>query len=153
MQLTFSGTVLEKLERTAKGGKLHFKAELTATVAKAMKWGDLPEGCTGGKMEGSIDAGSISLTPKQRDLFKSAELEVEVQSVTKFEIVRLELENSKGKGFRYEIRFIAKFVADSVAAKAEVWLMTVGEGKSSMRVSGTLAEKPAPEEDEEGDED
>ena len=38
MQLTFSGTVLEKLERTAKGGKLHFKAELTATVAKAMKW-------------------------------------------------------------------------------------------------------------------
>jgi hypothetical protein len=147
MTINFSGAILRKVERDNKGGKLHFSAELTAGVSKAMKWEDLPDSCTGGKMEGAINAGALSLSPKQKDLFSDSELSADFQSVGHFEIVRLELEKSKGKGFRRELRFHVVFIAPGVAALAESWLMSVGDGKSSMRVTGTIAESGGDEEE------
>jgi len=141
MVINFSGAVLRKLERDSKGGKLHFSSDLTTSVSKAMKWEDLPDSCTGSKMEGSITAGSINLTPKQKDLFSDKELSADFQTLAHFEIVRLELEKSKGKGFRRELRFQVVFVAPDVCGFAESWLMSVGAGKASMRVNGTLVEK------------
>lgn len=151
--ITFSGAQLLKVDRDSKRGRLFFSSELTKSVAKSMGWTDLPDKCTGSKMEGAINAATLIFAAKQRELFKgNGEFRCECQTVAHFEIVRRELETARGKGFRYEIRFNAVFASEDGAALAESWLVTVGEGKGSLRVSGAMAEPGEVEENQDGNE-
>jgi hypothetical protein len=149
MQLIFNQAVLRKLERDAESGKLHFSAALTARVAQAMSWGELPEGATGAKMEGELVGGNFVLTPKEAGI--TMQMDCSFSTIGHFEIIRMETENSRGKGHRNELRFIVRFGGMDVAAKAEAWLVKAGEAKSELRVNyskqetlpGVEAEDPA----------
>lgn len=146
--ITFTGAQLLSVSRTPKKGVLNFAANLTQPVSKKLGWGPLPDKCLGDKMEGSINAASLIFAPKQTDLFNGNEFRAECQSLGHFQIVRRELEQSKGKGFRRELRFQGSFIAEGVAAMAESWLIAVGDGKGELKVSGTIAEASDEAEDE-----
>ena len=139
MQLIFNQAVLRKLERDAESGKLHFSAALTARVAQAMSWGELPEGATGAKMEGELVGGNFVLTPKEAGI--TMQMDCSFSTIGHFEIIRMETENSRGKGHRNELRFIVRFGGMDVAAKAEAWLVKAGEAKSELRVNYSNLDK------------
>ncbi|TAK97799.1 MAG: hypothetical protein EPO08_20765 [Rhodospirillaceae bacterium] len=140
----FSGTRLLEVRRNTKRGTLVFSADLTPSVAKVMGWTELPDKCIGSKMAGAINAASLIFAPKQKDLFGAGEFRAECQTLAHFQIVRLEIEQSRGKGFRHEIRFSGTFHAEGVAALAESWLISVGEGQGQLRVTGIIAESAEP---------
>jgi hypothetical protein len=133
MQLIFTSAVLRKLERDAESGKLHFSASLTAAVTKAFGWNEPPEGASSLKMEGELAGGNFVLTPKEAGL--TAHMDVAFSTMSHFEIIRLETENSGGKGHRNELRFIVKFGGADVVAQAEAWLRNAGEAKAELRAN------------------
>jgi hypothetical protein len=146
MKLTFTGVTLHKAERDLKRGLLHFSASLTKPVIEGLKWGELPKAATNSGMDGAISQASMSMSAKQSDLFEKGEFRADVQSVSKFEIVRMELKGKKGKGFRHVVRFVATFVAADILALADQWIMAVGDGTATLTVSGELVESKAEDE-------
>ena len=134
MKIVFTGVVLRSVQRDSTSGKLHFSAELTAADSKAFDWGALPDTAIGCKMDGELSGGSLVLTPKEMGL-RPSELACDFATLGHFEVLRLETENSRGKGHRSEVRFVVKFGGKDVAGKAEGWLVKIGEGKGSLSVN------------------
>lgn len=132
--LNFTGATLLKFERTPKSGSAHFSAELTASVAKAMGWTDLPESAISAKLDGELAASVATLTPKDKEISKH-EIEIDITSVDTFSVVRLETERSRGMGHRREVRFLVSFVAPDTAALLETYMLKIGEAKSTLKVS------------------
>ena len=102
MKIVFTGVVLRSVQRDSTSGKLHFSAELTAAVSKAFDWGALPDTAIGCKMDGELSGGSLVLTPKEMGL-RPSELACDFATLGHFEVLRLETENSRGKGHRSEV--------------------------------------------------
>lgn len=156
MKLALPGAVLKKVERDKRGGKLHFSAEWTTKLQQQMLWGPPDSKDTSTTKEGSLVDAQIAISPKQKDLFNKGEFVAACTTVGPFTIVRRELKGSKDKGFRHELHFVAKFIDKGVAAVAETWLMTVGDGPGRLIIAGTYSERQAGGEgdgDGDGDED
>ncbi len=159
-KITFTGAVLEKVDRVAAAATLHFQCELTASVGKHLEWGDLPDGSKKSAMDGQLAGGSFVLSPQQGKQMAIKEtlpdeLSANLLTCGGFVITRMNLEGTKGKGFRRKITFALKSPDEDAAAKAEGWLTSVGDLKASLSVSYSSKESGKPEEsddDEEGDE-
>lgn len=125
--ITFSGSVLEKVDRVAAAATLHFSCEMTASVAKHLEWGELPEGSKKSAMDGQLAAGSFVLSPqagKQAKLegMTPDELRANLLTCGGFVVTRQQLEGSKGKGVKRKITFALKSADADAAAKAEAWI-------------------------------
>lgn len=132
--ITFTSAVLEKFSRNGSGGKATFACGLNQKVMQAMGWVEIPECLTGANLEGSLSATTVKLVPSESQL-KDHQIELSVSQVSKFESVRLEIEGKKGKGHRTELRFVVAFPDTKGARKLEQYMLTIGEGKSSLTVS------------------
>jgi hypothetical protein len=132
--ITFPSAVLLSFSRKPKGGVAHFSSSLTKDVLNKMQWADIPDCMKGAKLDGDFTARTLVLTPQQDELKKHT-LELDIDTVGKFETVRLELESSKGKGSRAELRFEVGFSAKDTAALLESFMCTIGEAKGKCTVS------------------
>lgn len=140
MIVVFTSVTLLKAERDIKRGVLKFSAALTKPVMEAMKWQPPAPSCTGSTMVGEIIQASLAMSAKQADLFAEGEFRADVQTVSKFEIARMELKGKKGKGFRHVVSFEARFFGGDILALADAWIRAVGAGVGTMRVNGDLAD-------------
>ncbi len=131
-KITFTSVQLRKFSRDSSGGKAEFSSSLTSSIIKKMDWVEMPECLTGGSLEGELNAINLELEPKDEGL-KRHKIQLDIATVNKFHTVRLELEDSKGKGHRTELRFKVKFTDIKGAAKLEAYMLTCG--KSTLVVS------------------
>ena len=131
-KLTFTTVELVSFGRSRKGGKAIFASSLNANVQKKMGWAEIPESITASNLEGDLAATVITLEPKEPELKKHA-FSLDVQRVHRFQSVRLELEGTKNKGHRTEIRFLVEFSDPTGCKKLEAYMQTAN--KSSMQVS------------------
>jgi hypothetical protein len=137
--ITFSGAVLEKVDRIPAAATLHFSCELTAAVAKKMEWGDLPDAAKKSPMDGQLAGGSFVYSPKeaaQKQIEGTLpdEMQANILTVGGFVITRMQIEGSRGKGVKRRINFVLKSADADAAAKAEAWLTMAGSTKGSLRV-------------------
>lgn len=138
-RITFTGAVLESFSRNGNGGKAKFSCGLNVKVMQSMGWVEIPECLTGASLEGELHATACELVPSEAQLKKHG-IELTISEVSKFESVRLEIEGKKGKGHRTELRFVVAFPDIKGARKLEEYMLTIGEGKSSLTVSYTKQE-------------
>ena len=131
-KLTITSVTLLTFKRDLKGGGADFSSSITQAVRKIMGWTEIPECYSGGSLDGDLAATVITLTPNDEALKRHA-IDLDTTKVHKFEVVRLELEGKKGKGFRFELRFHVKFSDVKGCRKLEEYMLTAG--KSTMVVS------------------
>jgi len=129
--LVFSSARLRGFSRDANSGTAKFSSTISAAVQRALKWEDLPECYTGGKPEGQLHATEIEMAPDE-DGLKRQKFKLATSSITKFEIVRLELEGKKSKGHRLELRFDVNFTDKHGADKLEKFMLVAGDCKSKL---------------------
>ena len=154
--ITFPGEILRSFSRDKSSTTLVFSVEMTKAIAKAMEWGDdLPDAALGCKMEGRLAGGSFVLSPKDGKQGKlpgteSQEMDCTSSSCGGFQIVRRELEQSRGNGHRHELRF--KIVTGDLdaAMKAEVWITGIGDAKATLKLD-YAAKAVAGDTDEDGE--
>jgi hypothetical protein len=100
-----------------------------------MEWNqDIPECLTKANPEGELVASAVELIPDQKDMAKQA-VSLGVCKVNGFEIVRRELESSRGKGHRLELRFNLGFQDTDGCRRLEQYMLTIGESKGKLNVS------------------
>ena len=132
--INFVGVTLRQVSRETGSGKLYFTAELTPAISRAFEWDAISDKATSSDMDGEISGGTLTLSPKELGM-KLAAFTCEFGTLNKLEIVRLEIEKTRGKGHRSEVRFVVKFSGADTAAKAERWLTKIGEAKGTLEVS------------------
>ena len=152
-KITFFGVILRSISRDKSSCVLRFSAEQTTAVAKALDWGDeLPNGAVNCKMEGRLVGGSFVLTPKegrQASLpeTQACRVQMNLSSVGSFQVVRREIEHSRGKGHRRELHFKLDSGDPDAAMKAELWITSIGDARATLEV--TYAAKATTEEPKE----
>ena len=149
--ITFSGTILDKVDRVAASATLHFSCEMTASVAKHLEWGELPEGSKKSAMDGQLAGGSFVLSPlqgKQTALagFTPNELRANLLTAGGFVVTRQQLDGSNGKGVKRKITFAVKSADADAAAKAEAWITGAGDTRASLRLDYSSRESVKQEE-------
>jgi hypothetical protein len=137
-QITFTGCVLKSFSRNPNGGKAHFSANFNAKVGKQMGWAGFPDGATSISLEGSLAASKATLQPADGALAKW-EIGFDATAVKGFEAVRYELEGKKGKGYRYELHFVAEFKDMTACKMLEEFITHIGDHKSTLTVAYTKA--------------
>lgn len=134
--LTFSKVVIKKFDRDPAGGTVTISASPTKTVAKAMKWEELPGWQKSGMAVGKLAATSVEFIPVLNDLAKH-QFELATVAVRDFEFVRIEIKKGKGanksKAFRTELHCKIDFNDQNGAKKLESYFQSVPE--SSMKVT------------------
>lgn len=139
-RISFTSARLESFKRSTDGGVAQFCGSWNQKVADALDWpDDIPQALTGANLEGDLHATSCELIPSEGALKKHG-IDLEINRVTKFEAVRLELEGKKGKGYRTELRFKVHFTDKAGARKLEQYMLTIGQGKGALTVSYTKQE-------------
>lgn len=134
-KVTFTSARLESFKRSPEGGVAQFASSWNQKVADALNWKEeMPEFMAGANLDGDLHATTCELIPSESEL-KRHGIEIEINRVTKFEVVRLELEGKKGKGTRTELRFKVHFTDKAGGKKLEQYMLTIGEGKGSLTVS------------------
>lgn len=145
-KIDFTGAVLTKIERTSKEGRAHFSASLTDSLSKAMEWGELPDGAISVKMDGDIPAQTATLVPTDKELREKG-IEFGITKVDGFQVVRLEVERTKGVATRREVRFVVGFAGVGICALLESYMTRLGDTKAKLTVSyieqQKLVEQPA----------
>jgi hypothetical protein len=137
-QIQFTGVRLKSFSRNISGGKANFSANYSATVGKKMGWAGFPEGATSISLEGSLAASKATLQPADGALAKW-KVSFDANAVKGFEAVRYEMEGKKGKGFRYELHFVAEFKDMMACRYLEEFLTNIGDQKSTLTVAYTKA--------------
>jgi hypothetical protein len=133
-KVTFTSVQLLGFQRNADGGTANFSSSLTENVMRTLGWSAVPECMVKASPEGELDATVIDLKPNDKALSRHA-ITLDVKSINRFNVVRLELEQSRGKGHRMELRFTVHFTDVAGARKLEEYIQTCG--KSSLAVSYT----------------
>jgi hypothetical protein len=157
-KVTFLSAQLLSFKRKPNGGSAQFSCSLSQPMCRAMGWiADIPAFVAKvERLDGDLAAHALYLVPKDRALERHA-IELEITKVHKFKSVRLELEGSRGKGHRTEIRFQVDFADVKGARKLEEYILTCGKSTATVTytrqaVQETL-ESPAGDEPLLGDED
>jgi hypothetical protein len=139
-QLQFTGVTLKSFSRNINGGKANFSANFSPKVGRAMGWAGFPEGATSISLEGSLAASKATLQPSDGALAKW-EIGFDATGVKGFEAVRYEMEGKRGKGYRYELHFVAEFKDMTACKVLEEFITNIGDHKSTLTVSYTKAAK------------
>lgn len=149
--LTFPSAKIAEFGRVdPESGWIKFRCSLPKDIEKlfqVMGW-DIPgEKTVSEDLEGKLKGGHLILTPKldKDELLKvkspdgkvntDAEVDIEFEDISSFKCLRLELEGRKGKGFRRELRFEAKFKCEDGAANLESYMMRTSNARGSLKVT------------------
>lgn len=84
-------------------------------------------------LQGKLTDGHFILS--SRDKLIPAEVELAFKSVTGFQLLRLELDGLKGKGFRRELRFSVTFEEIDGCAKLEAFMMRAPGSSGSLKIT------------------
>ena len=133
-KLTFPTVTLLSFTRKPTRGTAKLSGSVTAAISKAMGWTDIPECATSTSLEGELDVSLAMLTPKDKALERHA-VDLDCSKVSKFQLVRRELEGKKGKGYRQELHFVVWFSDPNGARKLEQYMLAAG--KSTLVISYT----------------
>lgn len=146
-RIQFTSAVLHSFSRNGKGGSATFSSSLTRDVCRAMDWPTdySIDWLTKARPDGDLHATTAELVPNEKGLKKQAK-NLDVSRVNGFEVIRLELESSRGKGHRLELRFTVSFPDLEGCRKLEEYMAVVGEGKSTLNVSYTKQQSLIPDE-------
>ena len=136
----FIGTVLNEGPDYGKlpGGRAVFHANFTKSVCNAMGWAGFQPGQQSIQFEGELAATHAELQPRDGELSKWC-IDFAATEVRGFEGLRLELENKKGKGHRYELRFEVHFVDLTACRYLEEFITHAGAAKSVLTINYTPA--------------
>jgi hypothetical protein len=139
-KITFPGAKMADFGRSAPdSGYIKFHCTLPKgfeNLFTAMGW-DVPgRKTTSENLEGKLEGGHLILT--SRDKLIDAEVNIEFSTITKFACHRFELEGKKGKGFRRELRFEAKFKCVDGAANLENYMMRTDNARGVLQVTYLL---------------
>jgi hypothetical protein len=127
-KLTFTSVELDKFSRNKEGCSAKFRASLNSQVIGKMGWTEIPECLTGADLEGELTCISLELIPSDEALSKHA-TQLDLAKIGKFQTVRLELENKKGKGHRTELRFTVETTDPQAARKLELYLLVANKSR------------------------
>jgi hypothetical protein len=91
-----------------------------------------------------LAGGNFILTAEQDDTMEAksrngkvntrAEVDIEYVQASSFQVLRMEIEGRKGKGFRRELRLAVKFKQDDGCALLEAYMMTTGQRRGTLRL-------------------
>jgi hypothetical protein len=109
--------------------RAHFTSEFTDRVAEAMQWGAPPVGCTAGKLEGSLHATHMILTPNAKEL-RQHELQLDCNQVGDFEFVRV----TENESTRTELRFKISTPVEGAEGILGAYARRIGQSVSQLRV-------------------
>lgn len=127
-KLTFTSAQLLSFCRDAKGGTASFSSSMNAHVERAMGWTDAPSWLTGGNLEGELAASIVQLVPEDQAA-RRHEVQLDVHRINGFALVRRELEGTRQKGHRHELRFKVHYSDIQGAKKLEEYILTCGKSK------------------------
>lgn len=127
-KLTFTSAQLLGFSRDAKGGTATFSCSMNANVEKAMGWTDAPSWLTGGNLEGELAASIVQLVPDDGSQHRH-QMQLDVSRINGFNLVRRELEGTRQKGHRHELRFKVHYSDVKGARKLEEYILTCGKSK------------------------
>lgn len=134
--LQFPTVVLKSFSRNKNGGHAIFSSTFPKAVGQRMGWGGFPDGFTSGKLEGELSAKNMKLTPKDGPLAKWTTT-FEITKVSDFQAFRFEAEGTRGKSYRFELRFGVSFADVEGCRYLEEYMTNAGEAKASLEVSYT----------------
>lgn len=132
-ELDFSQVELLGFGRDKKGGHAKFRAALTKTVINAMEWDDIPEFLNGTTPRGELHGSHMSLQSANGKLAEW-KIEISIGKVHRFETIRRELENKRGKGTRTDLHFRVDFADETGCRYLEEYLMHAGDSKGTLTV-------------------
>lgn len=146
--ITFTGVVLKSFSRSKKGGSATFHANFTEAVMKKLGWQGFHSGQQRIVYESGLAATSAVLKPRDGELAKW-EIGIELSGIAGFEAYRFEEEGTRGKAYRFELRFQASFADTTGCRRLEEFMVHIGEAKSTLEVKYTaqaeLEETPDPQ--------
>lgn len=135
LQIKFTGVCLMGFSRSLKGGgKAKFVANWTDSTRKAMGWPELPvDLLPGASLEGNISPTSFQLQPADAQM-KHHTMDLPVQRVHRFQIVRREMPEKRGKGNVFQLHFEAEFTDPKGCALLEAYMGTLGAAASRVLI-------------------
>jgi hypothetical protein len=110
--------------------KLNFTASFSEPIREAMEWGAPPPGFSSAKLDGSMTATHLVLTPNGREL-KTHELQLDAREISGFEFHRVK----DGESTAEELRFQIVTSVDGAAAQIEQYIRAIGKGEGQLRVN------------------
>lgn len=132
-KMNFTGLTLRSFSRNAKGGSASFSANLSKTIIKTMGWGEMPDYESSAKLVGALASTQMTLGASGT-LADKYQIDIDITSVDGFEGIRKEIKGKRGKGKRHELHFSVKFVDDKGCRYLEEYMLTIPEGKGTMKV-------------------
>jgi hypothetical protein len=134
--LQFPTVVLKSFSRNKNGGHAVFSSTFPRSIGDRMGWSGFPDGATSVKLEGELAARNMKLTPKDGPLSKWTTT-FEITKVSDFQAFRFEAEGTRGKSYRFELRFAVAFADVEGCRYLEEYMTNAGEAKASLEVSYT----------------
>ncbi len=113
--------------------RIHLSADFTQPICDAMEWGDPQDGAKSSKLEGSLSATNLIITPNGREL-KQHEMQLNVQEIRDFTFVRGTTDEETGKVKADRLDFIAISVQPGAGALVESYIAMIGKGAGQLRV-------------------
>lgn len=149
--ISFTGARILSASYTKDGVSIKMAAKLTDRICEQMGWTqEYEEGkhtrkivgfanfLTGAKPEGKLSGTSLELIPQDSEL-KNHQVELDISSVTGFEVVRREQEGTRGKANVQEIHFHVDVIGTGPLRKIEGYCAKLGIGKNAGAARATVS--------------
>lgn len=144
--IKFDGARITEIHRVdTAGGHVKYACGLGRGYEKLfekMGWTIPGEKTKSEKLEGKFEGGSLIHTAS--DKLIEAEYDISYKVLSDFEMVRLEIEGKKKKGFRRELRFKATFEEQEACAKLEAYMFASDNARGPLKVT-YYPEQPPPQ--------
>ena len=122
--------------------KLNFTAAFSDPIREAMEWGEPPAGFNSAKLDGTLTATNLILTPNGKEL-KQHEIQIDCKEISGFEFVSVK----EGDSTRQELRFQIVTAVDGAEAIIGAYIRAIGKGEGQLRIGyEQQAEMPLEEE-------
>lgn len=121
--------------RTEEGAifcRVHFTANFTKPVMRAMEWDEVPYCLDSGKLGGILTARHIVLTPNHSE-FKKKELQLECSEISDFQVFHISGQDGASK--RTELRFVARCNEEAAIARIDEYWRTIGTSGAQLTVT------------------
>jgi hypothetical protein len=135
--INFAGARITEIHRVdTAGGHVKYACALGRgyeTLFEKMGWTLPGEKTKSEKLEGKFEGGS--LIHSASDKLVNAEYDIAYLVLSDFEMIRLEIEGKKKKGFRRELRFKATFKEQDACAKLEAYMFESDNARGPLKVT------------------
>jgi len=135
--IKFTGARITEIHRVdTAGGHVKYACGLGQGYEKLfekMGWSIPGEKTKSEKLEGKFEGGS--LIHQASDKLIDAQYDIAYISLSDFEMIRLQIEGKKKKGFRRELRFKATFKEQDACAKLEAYMFESDNARGPLKVT------------------